>query len=99
MMVDKARWLSFASILVLSGVVACADSERDASGHSDDITSIPQSSVKRQSIGNCWAYATASWVESLHLDATGKQLNVSESWMTYWHWFDQIVSGEAKTEI
>ena len=45
-------------------------------GHSNSIskplvTDVAQSSVKRQSIGNCWIYAEASWLEAEIKTATG----------------------------
>lgn len=68
----RARWVSLASIVTLFGAAACTESDSDDASSRSNITSVPQSSVKRQSIGNCWSYAIASWIESLHLDATGK---------------------------
>lgn len=65
----------------------------------DDITQVNQSKVKRQSIGNCWLYATTSWLEALNKAATGQEQNTSESWLTYWHWFDQIANGGASESI
>src|SRR5690606_17194226 len=56
----------------------------------DDITDVQHTDVERQSIGNCWLYAEASWVESMNLAATGKAYDISQSYWTYWHWFDQI---------
>ena len=53
---------------------------------------VPQSPVERQSIGNCWLYAEASWVESMNMQATGTVFDVSQSYWTYWHWYDQIVN-------
>ncbi len=32
-----------------------------------EIAEVPHTDVERQSIGNCWLYAEASWVESMHL--------------------------------
>jgi len=60
------------------------------------VTSVNQSEVERQSIGNCWLYAGASWVESLNKAATGVELDTSQSYVTYWHWFDQITRGGGK---
>jgi hypothetical protein len=57
-----------------------------------DIVDVDQTPAKRQSIGNCWIYATTSWAESLSLTATGAPENFSETYWTYWHWFDQIVT-------
>jgi hypothetical protein len=31
------------------------------------IVDVPHTAVERQSIGNCWLYAQASWVEAIHL--------------------------------
>jgi hypothetical protein len=77
------------------------DEGANGPGPSDDpITEIDQSQVKRQSIGNCWIYATASWSESLakRADAAHRDFNFSESYWTYWHWFDQIANGEISSK-
>ncbi len=102
------RGLTIASMLALAGAAtgACSSevpsdtSSDDGSGSStDDITSVNQSAVKRQSIGNCWLYATTSWLEALHKAATNEELNTSESWLTYWHWYEQLANGRAGEEI
>lgn len=103
----KPRWLSLASLLALGSVSAagCASPDEsvatdDGIGSStDDITQVNHSKVKRQSIGNCWIYAVLGWVEALNKAATGVEKNTSESWLTYWHWFDQIANGQAGSEI
>jgi hypothetical protein len=89
------RLFALASMAALSATVAgCSGASNDDSGaNTDDITQVTQSAVKRQSIGNCWIYATASWSESLTKNATGKESNFSESYWTYWHWFEQIANG------
>jgi hypothetical protein len=66
---------------------------------SDAVVDIDHTSVKWQTIGNCWLYAAASWAESLAKSAGGGELDMSESYWTYWHWFEQIVSGRATTKI
>ena len=68
-MLRSVRTLALSSLLVLgAGLgVGCA---MDVGSSSSDITDVPQSDVERQSIGNCWLYAEASWVESMHLSAT-----------------------------
>ncbi len=58
----------------------------------DNITTVVQSSVKNQSIGNCWVYAHVGWVESLNKRATGTELNLSESYASYWDWFTKVTS-------
>lgn len=55
------------------------------------VTSVQQSPVKRQSIGNCWIYAQASWLESLLKITNGNDLNVSESYWTYWDLYDKLL--------
>ncbi|MBS2013395.1 MAG: hypothetical protein JST00_10935 [Deltaproteobacteria bacterium] len=73
--------------------------DADATESSEaEISSVPQSVVERQSIGNCWIYAHASWLESLHQAATGETYDSSQSWQTYWHWFEQLVNGETAGE-
>ena len=55
---------------------------------------IPNSKVKWQSIGNCWSYAALGWAESLVM--TGNpgiaHPNFSESYITYRHYEDQLIS-------
>jgi hypothetical protein len=108
-LLKKTRWISIASMLALAsgaamgcGVDAASDSAStdDGTGSStDDITQVDQTKVKRQSIGNCWLYATTSWLEALNKAATGEEKNTSESWLTYWHWYEQIANGRAGTEV
>lgn len=77
------------------GGVACDDG---SDSNTDDIVNTPNTDVERQSIGNCWLYATASWVEAIHLVETGESFDTSQSYWTFWHWYDQIVS-EDPSEI
>lgn len=85
---------------LVTAVTACGPGESAIGGEGSateaslqPVTYVDQSKVERQSIGNCWLYAGASWVESLNKAATGEELNTSESYVTYWHWFDQIARG------
>jgi hypothetical protein len=105
---NKARWLALASMFALASGVALGCSSGDVSAESsdgeegssvDDITQVSHTKVKRQSIGNCWLYAATSWAEALNKRATGQEKNTSESWLTYWHWFEQIANGGASNEI
>jgi hypothetical protein len=75
-----------------------AESGDEEAATVDDITSVDHTKVKRQSIGNCWFYATTSWAEALNKGATQQELNLSESYGTYWHWFEQI-GNRGGTEI
>ena len=60
------------------------------------IVDVEQTPVERQSIGNCWLYAQASWAESMHKRATGETFDISQSYWTYMHWFIQITSGNVR---
>ena len=62
------------------------------------VTSVEHSKVKRQSIGNCWIYAQATWMESLILSSSSEEVDVSETYWTWWHWYRQVV-GSSRTEI
>ncbi len=107
-LLGKSRWLSLASMLALAtlGAAGCAADTQDDNAVSgedesskDDITQVSHTKVKRQSIGNCWLYATTSWLEAMNKAATGEERNTSESWLTYWHWYEQIANGGARDEI
>ena len=79
-----------------------AGEDEDTGASTDAITDVNHSKVKRQSIGNCWLYATASWAEALNKSASASantEMNMSESYWTYWHWFDQIANGSVSGEI
>jgi hypothetical protein len=93
-----ARMIALSSLLAL-GAALGTGCVVDTGSSSSDITDVPQTDVERQSIGNCWLYAEASWVESMHLAATGEKFDVSQSYWTYWHWFGQITDGWISGEI
>jgi hypothetical protein len=91
MVVARRRAVPVALLALSLGlpVAACERQAVDASGVLT--THVSHTDVKRQSIGNCWLYAQATWLESMILSGTGESVNVSESYWTYWHWHDQIV--------
>ena len=105
-LLKKTRWLSLASLIAL-GTVGCAAEQGDAATEeggsegvaTDDITQVNHTKVKRQSFGNCWLNATVSWLEALNKAATNEEKNTSESYLTYWHWYEQIANGGAGEEI
>lgn len=78
-----------ASLLALTALTGCDDTGSNA----DNITDVQHTEVERQSIGNCWLYATATWVESMHLSRTGESFDISQSYWTYWHWYDEVING------
>jgi aminopeptidase C len=92
----RFRSLSAASALALLAFSACDDG---IDSSTDDVTDIQNSSVKNQSIGNCWVYATVGWAESLHLTHTGTELNLSESYVSYWHWFEGIAGAKDQPKL
>lgn len=77
--------LGFGVTALAASAMGCSGS--DAASASDEVVSIPHTDPKNQAIGNCWLYATGSWVESLHLAATGETLDLSESYWSYWDWY------------
>jgi hypothetical protein len=91
LLVHYTRLARVAALALATAAVGCGGD--DAAQGSDDITDINNSKVKNQSIGNCWVYASIGWVESLRLTHAGEELNLSESYITYWHWFEQIHGG------
>lgn len=76
-----------------TAAAACSGAADDSrtGGGADEIVDVPQSSLKNQSISNCWLYATMGWAESLHAGTGEPELNISESYLSYWHWFDQLI--------
>src|SRR5262245_5224755 len=76
-----------ASVVALGPLSGCSGS---ADSDDSNITDVKHTPVERQSIGNCWLYAEATWVESMHLSATGQEFDTSQSYWTYWSWLDRI---------
>lgn len=102
----RSRWFFLSSLVALAVAPAGCAADRqgiatdDGIGSStDDITQVDHAKVKRQSIGNCWIYAVSGWAEALNKASVGTEANTSESWMTYWHWYDQLANGAARGEI
>lgn len=92
-LLDPLRSSTIALALTLAA--ATGGCGADTGSNTDDVTNVNNSSVKNQSIGNCWVYATMGWAESLHLTQTAEELNLSESWISYWHWYEEIAGPPA----
>lgn len=81
-----------ALVLTATAVPACATPEEEESASSNAaVSNIENTRVEYQTIGNCWLFATTAWVEALHLKATRETLDLSESYLTFWHWFEILV--------
>ncbi|MBL8715751.1 MAG: hypothetical protein JNL79_07130 [Myxococcales bacterium] len=93
----RLRWIFAALPLTLPLLSAgcSSDAAPEEVTDSDDIINVINSRVKNQSIGNCWLYASVGWVESLHLRATGTELNLSETYLTYWDWYEKLTKSAA----
>ncbi len=72
--------------------VSCQENSTEKS--SVKVTSVKHTAVKRQSIGNCWLYAQATWLESLLKDTTGEEVDVSETYWTYWDLYRKLLAKE-----
>lgn len=102
-MLNKSRPFKIA-LLAGAATIAVSCGQSNGPAASDEgtsntlVTDVAHTDVKRQSIGNCWIYAQATWLESLLLSHQGETRNVSESYWTWFHWYEQIV-GRNITEI
>src|SRR4051794_26969177 len=90
---SKVAFAGLVSLLSLAFATTSCTGDGRIKRDDDSVTEVPHSAVKDQSTNNCWVYATTGWAESLHLAATGEELDLSESYLTYWFWFEQIVNG------
>ncbi len=94
----RAHLLALLPLLAFAPVaVACSATDTSTDDSASKVTDVSHTPAKDQSIGNCWVYATASWAESLHRGFAKEDLNLSESYWTYWSWFDKITQGEAES--
>ena len=96
----RRHFLFSLSLLALASLpsAACSAPASDASTNDSDITDVKHTPVKEQTIGNCWLYASVAWAESLHQIATDETRDLSESYLTYWHWYEQIQSFQPGAE-
>ncbi len=85
--------LSLTILASLTTLAGCSVGSDTSDSSDQKVVQIPESPVKNQAIGNCWLYATGSWVESMHKAATGEVVSTSESYWSYWDWFNTITSG------
>lgn len=90
-MKKKSRFcLPLLASFIASG---CSQDSRFNSASHIDVTHVEHSPVKRQAIGNCWIYAASTWVESLLKSTTGEDVNVSETYWTYWDFYEKLMNG------
>jgi hypothetical protein len=86
-----------ALVLALSG---CASTSEDSADDGQTaVTNIPASPVEQQDTNNCWVYTGLSWAESLHAQATGEILDLSEAWTTYWRWFELVANASLRDQL
>ncbi len=86
-------------ILGVSSVLACSPLQNKESTSSPLVTDVAHTISKRQSIGNCWLYAAGTWLESNALSYQNELLDVSESYWTWWHFYNQLVAPYELEEI
>ncbi len=94
----KKQWKAKANFLILPTMCLTLSGLNSgcqpASVSREKVTSVNHSPVKRQSIGNCWLYAQATWLESMIKVSTGEVVNVSESYWTYWDLYHKLLANE-----
>ncbi|WP_141735153.1 hypothetical protein [Oligoflexus tunisiensis] len=87
-------------ILGVSGLLACGPVQHNKEQTSSPlVTDVAHTIAKRQSIGNCWLYAASTWLESMALRHQNETLDVSESYWTWWHFYNQLVAPSTIEEI
>lgn len=79
--------------LGLCMALATSGCANDVGNSSDDVVDVLHTEVERQAIGNCWLFSHAAWIESMNYSATGKPFDVSQTYWTYWDWFNKLTSG------
>jgi hypothetical protein len=90
----------FGFLLGVSSVLACGPfATPEVKTSSPLVTDVAHTISKRQSIGNCWLYASASWLESIVLSHQNETLDVSESYWTWWYFYQQLLDLNDSDEI
>lgn len=97
MSTKSLRFGTYAALLLTTlgaGALSGCSVQTSVGTSADEVTSVENTSVKSQGIGNCWLYATAGWAESLYKGATGRDTNLSEAYWNYWYWYEEITQGD-----
>lgn len=98
--ISRFLGLSLAIFAVASCDARGSLSEQGLGSAQQPIVDVAHTAVEDQSIGNCWLYAEATWIESMTLSQDpSKELDLSQSYWTYWHWFDQVTNSFSPQEI
>ena len=99
-MIRVPYFAALTAVFAASAALGCGSPNVDTIGEADEaITDVVHTDVERQSIGNCWIYAEASWAESMHKAATGTNFDISQSYWTYWHWYGEITGSPSSDEV
>ena len=72
---------SFITLIACSSIISC--NQKSEVPSSTTAVDIPTTPSEKQTLDNCWAYGSASWLEALLLRETGKSENVSEAYFEY----------------
>lgn len=95
---------------MLGAFAGCAAPTEDPRATTEDpLVDIPVSSIRDQKeTGNCWLYATTSWVESIELAALREKQHASTvkappplsiAYFDYWDWYATITRGDVTSKV
>ena len=97
-------------VWMLGAFAGCSAPAEDLRATTEDaLVDIPVSSIRDQKeTGNCWLYATTSWVESIELAALREKQPMttvkappplSISYFDYWDWYATITQGGVTSTV
>ena len=84
----KRQILSSVALSMCLGLSSCGGPSSEVS--SPKTVNIPYTPVEKQSLGNCWNFGLAGWVEALVLKEQNETINLSESYFLYRHLENQL---------
>lgn len=92
--------LGAATVTVAVVASGCSsDGGEEAGATRSGVVNIPNTSAKKQAIGNCWLFATNGLVESLRKQETGEEWDLSEAYLTYWDWYERLMGAECASTV
>ncbi len=87
--------IASASLISLTLFSACGINEPSSD---TKVTKVNAYRTERQTIGNCWIYAQASWLESI-IEREEERVNISESYWTYMDWSDTLYNARTVDDV
>lgn len=93
---SKSACRALVGLALCLSVGACASANEDeAASSANSVTTVAESPIRDQTIGNCWLYMATGWASSLAnqgRSASTEAYDFSPAYLNYWYWYEQLTN-------